>query len=134
MQFRKNPKPEVVINIAPLVDVVFLLVIFFAVTTSFIDPAGLKLELPESTSTATRETRDLTVLMAADGTLSFDGQSVSHDELGSRLSEALETADNKVVVLRADTTAAHGDVVRVMDVVREAGAEGLTVAAQNARD
>ena len=55
MQFRKFSRQNVAINIAPLVDVVFLLVIFFAVSTTFLETAGLKLELPTSSSTAQRE-------------------------------------------------------------------------------
>jgi biopolymer transport protein ExbD len=131
MRFRKSSRPAVAINIAPLVDVVFLLVIFFAVSTTFLETAGLKLELPTSSSTAQREPRELTVLLGSDGTLSFEGDTLSHDDLRGRLSEALEESDRKIVVLRADTSTAHGEVVRVMDLIRESGAEGLTVAARS---
>ena len=131
MQFRKFSKPNVAINIAPLVDVVFLLVIFFAVSTTFLETAGLKLELPTSSSTAEREPRELTVLLAADGTLSFAGDTVDHEQLGGRLRSALEQTERKIVVLRADTATSHGEVVRVMDLIRESGAEGLTVAARS---
>ncbi len=132
MQFRRSGKPNVAINIAPLVDVVFLLVIFFAVSTTFLESAGLKLELPTSSGTVAKEARELTVLMAADGTLSFDGTLVDEDGLGRLLKDALNDAEKKVVTLRADTEAEHGDVVRIMDVIREAGAESLTVAARSA--
>ncbi len=132
MQFRRPGKPNVAINIAPLVDVVFLLVIFFAVSTTFLESAGLKLELPTSSGTVAKEARELTVLMAADGTLSFDGELVDEDGLGRLLRDALNDAEKKVVTLRADTEAEHGDVVRIMDVIREAGAESLNVAARSA--
>ncbi len=132
MQFRRPGKPNVAINIAPLVDVVFLLVIFFAVSTTFLESAGLKLELPTSPGTVAKEAKELTVLMAADGSLSFDGTLVDEDQLGRLLREALIDAEKKVVTLRADTEAEHGDVVRIMDVIREAGAESLTVAARSA--
>jgi biopolymer transport protein ExbD len=121
----------VAINIAPLVDVIFLLVIFFAVSTTFLETAGLKLELPTSSSTAKREPLDLTVLLASDGTLSFGGEEMSFDQLGARLSEVLADAERKIVVLRADKSTSHGEVVRVMDLIRESGAEGLTVAARS---
>jgi biopolymer transport protein ExbD len=120
----------VAINIAPLVDVVFLLVIFFAVSTTFLETAGLKLELPTSSSTAQREPLDLTILLAADGTLSFRGEQVSREQLVERLRGVLADAERKIVVLRADTSTAHGEVVQIMDLIRESGAEGLTVAAR----
>jgi biopolymer transport protein ExbD len=131
MRFRKVSRPAVAINIAPLVDVVFLLVIFFAVSTTFLETSGLKLELPASSSTAQREPRELTVLLASDGTLAFEGESVTEEQLGPRLRLAIEESERKIVVLRADTSTSHGDVVRVMDLIRESGAEGLTVAARS---
>jgi len=130
MQFRRPGKQMVEINIAPLVDVVFLLVIFFAVSTTFLDNAGLKLELPTSSSTAQREHEDITVLLAADGTLSLDGDTIDHEELSRRLTAEIGDSERKLVILRADTTTPHGEVVGVMDLIREAGAEALTVAAR----
>ncbi len=130
MQFRPPTHPPAAINIAPLVDVVFLLVIFFAVSTTFLETAGLKLELPSSSSTAPRESRELTVLLGEDGTLSFDGKIIDREELGVRLRAALERNEQKLVVLRADRGARHGEVVGVMDVIRESGAEGLTLDAK----
>ena len=131
MRFRKATRPTVAINIAPLVDVIFLLVIFFAVSTTFLETAGLRLELPTSSSTAEREPREITVLLAADGTLSFEVDTLDHEQLRQRLRPALEATERKIVVLRADTNSSHGDVVRVMDLIRESGAEGLTVAARS---
>ncbi len=130
MQFRPPTHPPAAINIAPLVDVVFLLVIFFAVSTTFLETAGLKLELPSSSSTAPRESRELTVLLGEDGTLSFEGEIIDREELGVRLRAALERNERKLVVLRADRGTRHGEVVGVMDVIRESGAEGLTLDAK----
>ena len=132
MRFRRPGRADVGINIAPLVDVVFLLVIFFAVSTTFLETSGLKLELPASSSTADRQARDLVVLMGAAGELSFEGDVIDTDELRSRLRRALEAMDvgRRVVVLRADTHSEHGEVVKLMDLIRSAGAEGLTVAAR----
>lgn len=132
MQFRRSTRPAVSINIAPLVDVVFLLVLFFAVSTTFLETAGLKLELPTSSSTANRHVEDLTVYLSADGALSFQGEVVTEEILAERLKASVAGADSKVVVLRADSATTHGQVVQLMDLIRESGAEGLTVAARTA--
>ena len=58
----------------------------------------------------------------------FEDATVTLDELSSRLRAVLEDDDRKMVVLRADTGTPHGQVVELMDVLREAGAEGLTIA------
>ena len=130
MQFRRPTPPQAGIDIAPLVDVVFLLVIFFAVSTTFLETSGLEIELPSSSSTAEREPRELSVALDADGTLSFEGEVIEREELGPKLEEALRESEQKLVVLRADRTAHHGDVVALMDVIRDAGAEAMTIAAR----
>lgn len=132
MQFRRRSRPSVAIDIAPLVDVIFLLVIFFAVSTTFLESAGLELELPSSTSTAQREVEDLTVVLAADGGLSLEGEEIDHEQLTDRLTELLANAERRVVVLRADTNTPHGEVVKIMDLIQASGAEALTIAARSA--
>ena len=134
MQFRRPSEPDVSINIAPLVDVVFLLVIFFAVSTTFLESAGLKLELPRSTSTTDRKPEQLVVQLGVDGSISFDGELYRLEQLGDKLSAALAERTEKKVVLRADGGARHAEVVRVMDVIRESGADALTVAARPATE
>jgi len=132
MQFRRKSRAEISINLAPLIDVIFLLVIFFAVSTTFLETAGLQLELPESSSTAKREVEDISVFLGADGELSFGDETVDEAQLIERLRSALSETDRKVVVLRADTHTEHGAVVKIMDLIRESGAEALTVAARSA--
>jgi len=131
VRFRRPGKLKVTIEIAPLVDVVFLLVIFFAVSTTFLEKSGMKLDLPSSTSHAEREASEITVNLAADGRMEFMGDQVTADILPDLLRKALEERGHNVVVLRADTNTSHGDVIHVMDLIRESGAEGLTVAARS---
>ncbi len=132
MRFDQQKKANIGIDIAPLVDVVFLLVIFFAVSTTFLESGGLQLQLPSSSSSTPRENKTLIVSLDAEGQLEFEGEIVEADVLTERLRAALENNDQKNVVLRADRRTEHGKVVRLMDVIREAGAEGLTVDAQSA--
>ena len=130
MQFNRSERSSVEINLAPLVDVIFLLVIFFAVSTTFLDSSGLNLDLPSSNSTAETTKNDLMVLLSADGQLSFEGEIVESDALDHLLREALGKSTEKTVILRADTHTEHGDVVRLMDLIRGAGATGLMVDTQ----
>jgi biopolymer transport protein ExbD len=128
---RGGKKLRVAIDMAPLVDVVFLLVIFFAVSTTFQDSAGLKLQLPTSSSTVDREPMEITVVLDREGRLEFEGRLIDEDRLEPALAEAMKGRENPLVVLRADKDATHGDVVRIMGLIREAGAEGLTIAARS---
>ena len=133
MQFRKAGRRDVSINIAPLVDVVFLLVIFFAVSTTFLETAGLELELPSSSSSATRQPEALVVTLDREGTLWFEEETWDDgDALRRRLADSLQGREDRMVTLRADEEIEHGQVVAVMDLIRGAGASGLTVAARSA--
>ena len=130
MQFRRSGSPEVQINIAPLVDVVFLLVIFFAVSTTFLENAGLELTLPNSSSSADVPRSQVSIVVTAAGLLYLDGEQVDEQGLSEQLSERLAAMEQKLVVLEADTETPHGKVVRVMDIAREAGATDLNIAAK----
>jgi biopolymer transport protein ExbD len=119
-----------VINIAPLVDVVFLLVIFFAVSTTFLDTAGLELTLPTSSSLAESSPQEITVGLSSDGRLFLEGEQIPEASLAADLRERFAAMDRKLVLLRADEETPHGTVVRIMDLARQAGATGLTIAAR----
>ena len=128
MRFRRPGQLRISIDIAPLVDVIFLLVIFFAVSTTFLESSGLKLQLPESSASTEREVKEIAVFVGADGEVVFEDEALTHEQLGSRLQQVLEDSERKVVVLRADTGTPHGKVVTVIDLIKDAGAEALTVA------
>lgn len=130
MQFRPTSSPPVTINIAPLVDVVFLLLIFFAVSTTFLETAGLELTLPASSSSAQGSPQEIMIAVSRDGLLYLEGLRMPEDRLATELRERLAAREKKLVLLRADTQTPHGTVVRIMDLAREAGATGLTIAAQ----
>lgn len=130
MQFRRTSTPPVTINIAPLVDVVFLLLIFFAVSTTFLETAGLELTLPASSSSAQGSPQEITIAVSRDGLLYLEGLRMPEDRLATELRVRLAARDEKLVLLRADAETPHGTVVRIMDLARKAGATGLTIAAR----
>jgi len=134
VQFRRTSSTPVVINIAPLVDVVFLLVIFFAVSTTFLETAGLELNLPTSSSSAESSPQEITVAVSSDGLVYLEGELMTEERLATELRDRLAARDEKLVLLRADEKTPHGTVVRIMDLAREAGTTGLTVAARRDAD
>ncbi|MEW5807527.1 MAG: biopolymer transporter ExbD [Acidobacteriota bacterium] len=128
MRFREGKELIVRIDISPLVDLVFLLIIFFSVSTTFIETSGLKLSLPKSTGISERRSEDITVYLTEDGKIHFGGEQVTVPVLEKKLHEAIASAEKKFVIIKADEKSRHGDVVTVMDTARNAGAEGITIA------
>lgn len=125
---RRRREPS--INLAPLVDIVFLLVIFFMVTSTFITPeTGLPVDLPQAVSGEARPEGAPTVVVHADGKVYWKGESTDDASLLADLRAELAQDEVGTVVLRADRKTQHGRVVQVMDIIRRAGAKRVAVAA-----
>jgi len=134
MELRRRRAWEVRLDISSLIDVVFLLLIFFAVSTTFLETSGIPLELPESTGSAESDTEGLTVVLSGEGEIRFRGHRVDLERLGSELETAIGDSSTGMVTIRADRTALHGRVVEIMDLARRSGAKGLTVATREPPD
>jgi biopolymer transport protein ExbD len=128
---RRSNKPEV--QMAPLIDVIFLLLIFYAVTTQFVTDERLKLKLPEAKTAesagVSREERPPEVKIAADGTVWIDDRIVPESELEKRMRELVERAPDNAVILKGDRAADYGVVVHVLDVARSVGANMIQMSA-----
>jgi biopolymer transport protein ExbD len=117
------------LDLTPMVDVVFQLVIFFMVSTTFITlESGLPVDLPQAQTTQAQASDVPTVTITQDGRIFLAGAEVSEGDLVSALRAALAEAPSRTVVLRADQTIQYGVSVRVMDLIRQAGAERVAIA------
>ncbi len=132
MKFPRKPREPVDINLAPLIDVVFILLLFFVVTTTFTRETQLKVDLPEAVSgTAPEVTKTpLEILVGVDGSFALNGKSLSKNDLAS-LMEALrlESGGDKSlpVMLSADGQAPHQAVVTAMDAAAKLGFAHLRI-------
>lgn len=137
MNLRPGHKEEnVEVNLTPLIDVVFLLLIFFMVTTTFDQHARLKVSLPESSAKASQQQSDPLVLsIDAKGNYFLNDRQIVNQQLDT-LKQALiktigsEKKDYKDIslVLRADANTPHQSVVRAMDAASQIGLTRLSIA------
>jgi biopolymer transport protein ExbD len=130
VQFRQKPALDFHVELSPLIDVVFLLLIFFMVSSTFVEEAALEINLPESSSTAESPEEPLEILAKPGGEISFQGQPVAIENLEDAIREALKEDPGKPVILKGDEKLPLGMAVQIMDAVQGSGAEGFTLDAQ----
>ncbi|MCG8561053.1 MAG: biopolymer transporter ExbD, partial [Hyphomicrobiales bacterium] len=111
--------------ILPLINVVFLLLIFFMLAGRLSAGDPFRVDPPASVSADPAEQRDLVVLVGADGRLALDGEVVEQSALSARLKQRLGDGGNGLVRVKADAAVEALQVVEVMEVLRDAGVERL---------
>ncbi len=126
---RKSRTAE--INISPLIDLVFLLLIFFMVTTSFVRETGVEVERPTATTAVSSDNSNILVAVTDQGEVFFDSQRVDVRTVRSHIARAIAENPGAEVIVVADKHSETGVVVRVMDQCRLAGAKRVSLAASD---
>ncbi|WP_027960988.1 ExbD/TolR family protein [Halomonas halodenitrificans] len=115
------------INLTPMLDVVFIMLIFFIVTTSFIKESGVEIERPESSAAAPQADAQLMVAITPEDAVWVDGEPVDAHRVGDVVAPLV--SDDGGVVIQADRNASTGRLIEVMDRIRQAGVDNVAVAA-----
>ena len=135
MNFRQLRRPEVSINLTPLIDVVFLLLIFFMVSTSFSELTQLVVDLPEAEGTPASANTSVLLIVDVAGNMTLDGAPVPNDARGTSeaLRHRLSGNIDIPVTLSADAMTPHQHVVTAIDVAAQLDITRLTIATENTR-
>lgn len=135
MRFARHKKEEVNLNLTPLIDVVFLLLIFFMVTTTFTKESRLTLELPEATGKpgAPAAAEMIEVTVSAAGEFAVNGNPLVNTQLDTvkrAINEAAQSDTSVPMVITADAQAPHQAVVTAMDAAGQLGFVHLSITTQ----
>jgi len=122
----RGGKPE--ITMAPLVDIVFLLLIFFMVTTVFPENRGLVIEKPESESSEPLVMKKITFTVDQQGSIYFQDQPVTLADVERLVREQLAGAPDSAVFLQVDKNATTEVLIKVMDACKRAGVDQVGIA------
>jgi biopolymer transport protein ExbD len=132
MARKLRKKPSVMesdtLEITPLIDCVFLLLIFFMVTTVFKDPQQLKLTLPIAANPQELEKRQIVAELDEDGNVAIDSQMVSMDTVDAYLVSAKQDKGIATLLIKADKQTKHGDVIKLMMMARSVQIESIAMA------
>ncbi len=117
------------INITPLTDIFLVLLIIFMITSSAMIESGGKVNLPKAVATKS-EARGTTVTLTPKHEIYVNQRKVNEENLEAALKEALNTSADKTVILRGDRDVLFGDTVKVMSIIKRAGASEIAIAAE----
>lgn len=128
MQFEGIQRSRRVPTLTPLIDIVFLLLVFFMLTAHFIQDQSLDIALPEAeTATAQQDEDVIEIIIDKQGQIHMANKVVALTELDVVMQHALQGSSKKSVILRGDESAQLGLTVKIMDAARKAGARSLDI-------
>ncbi|MDX2142187.1 MAG: biopolymer transporter ExbD [Rhodospirillaceae bacterium] len=127
-KFSDRKKEEAEIDMTPMLDVTFIMLIFFIVTASFVKESGITVERPEASTGEKQQRAAVLVAVAEDGSVHMDNQTVDIRAVRANVEKLLSENPQGTVVIQADKRAKAGDVISVMNQIKAAGAEGTAIA------
>jgi biopolymer transport protein ExbD len=130
VHLKKRTRLQVQLPLTPLIDIVFLLLIYFLLATNFLVDEGIKIKLPQAKASAPQTEKEITVYVDRQGRAFLGTEEVSLGMLFDRLKEMIGGKENKLVVIRADRAVILNKAVKVMDVAKAAGAGRLCLATE----
>ena len=141
MRFSRAEEEETTINLTPLIDVVFLLLIFFMISTTFSKESALHIELPASSDNKEEDqgNNQLVIEISADGVFAVKGPSdaepkqlvnTARKTLINAIKEVSKNRTDLITIIRADRRTPHESVIRAMDSARRVGHTRITFSTQ----
>lgn len=119
-----------IINITSLIDVLFLLLIFFIVSSTFLEQPGMKLDLPQTSDQEAVRIEGYTLFILSDGSIYLNEEKLDFNTLSEQLEKIAPEAEESGLILKADETTQYGLVVEIMDKIKQSGITKLIIASQ----
>ncbi len=130
MKFERRNKVEAAFNFTSLIDVVMNLLIFFLLSSSFVVQPGIKVQVPKAETGEASDKKSVTVTLTEQGGLYVNAEQATLETLGQKLSTALASQTDKVVVINADRNVTLQNTVQVIDIAKAVGASKFMIATQ----
>lgn len=134
MAIERQRRRPLRVEIVPMIDVMFILVVFFIVFTTFrTEPAGIEINLPRASTGTVHEQAELRITVTQQGTMFVNGTAASENEVRARVQSAVRSNPNTLIIVSADRRVAYDHVVRAMDAARAAGGHRLALSVETPR-
>ena len=131
MRFKRRRKIEKGrLDITPLVDVIFLLLIFFMLSSSFIFQPGIDVNLPKTQQAVANKEENMVVTLTKENQIFYNNERTTLEGLSRRMRATARKNPSGVLIIKADTDSRHGSVVEIMNIARKAGIDNMAIATQ----
>jgi len=129
MSLRKNPprRHRGGLPLTPLIDIIFLLCLFFVLNTSFRQEGYIEVNLPESETSDDGQTVEIVLTLHENGSVSIDGENVEWDSIESVLRDKAANQAARELVIQGDESIDYGRIIATLDKVRQAGFEAIAL-------
>lgn len=121
---------DATIDMTPMLDIVFIMLIFFIVTTVFVKEAGVNVDKPNGTLAVTPKNANIFIAVTEDGKVWMDKRQIDPDRIRANLERLMAEQPSDVIIIQADKNAEHGLVVEVMDQIKLAGIDRISIATE----
>jgi len=135
MKFKRNYQIEKeALNLTPLVDVIFLLLIFFMLSSSFMLQPGIKINMPIAKKSSPFKEENMIVTLTQENQVFFNDERTTFEGLKRRMRRAVTKNPNGTLIIKADKNSRHGNVVRVMSLAKQTGIASIAIATKPKED
>lgn len=124
----RTEEEDAAIDMTPMLDIVFIMLIFFIVTTVFVKEAGIEVNKPEASEAFMPKNANIFIAITDDGDVWLDKRQVAVDSVRANIERLLTEQPTDYVIIQADVKSKHGVLVKVMDQVKDAGVDKISVA------
>lgn len=130
MLFRRRLQPMVNVDLVPMIDVVFQLVIFFMLSSTLITRTGLNLDLPDASSGQETVTSSVVLIVVSTDEVRLGDEVFTLSELSTVLSERRDEYEGRSISIEADASLPYGTMITVLDLLRQNGFRGANLVAE----
>ena len=130
MSFQRRLQPMVRVDLVPMIDVVFQLVIFFMLSSTLVARTGIQLDLPDAAYAEEAVTPNLVLSVVSRDEIYFAGEKVTLDELDELLGSSMPDDGDRSIIVEADEAIPYGTMIAILDVLQANGVRGANLVAE----
>ncbi len=126
---RQIPK-KATIDLTPMVDIVFLLIIFFMTSSTLVKKSAIKIDLPKASSGSSEKEQPLTLLISKDSKIHFDNQEIQEENLQDFLKNKISNPQNETITIKGDKQVPYEKIIKVMGIVKNIGIKSILLSTE----